>query len=138
MPADTAASRVAPRDVATVAAAGLDLAAGWSRGGPALAQPFADAAHWLSPPSVVAPPPAPGGASPSTVAPADAAPPAAPSAPTGAGASGALAASGSGTGLVAVLLLALGWLAAQRFLRIVIAPAQSRPVAFVWLLERPG
>jgi hypothetical protein len=64
--------------------------------------------------------------------------PGAPSAPFGAGASGAFAASGFGSGLVAVLLFALGWLAVQRLFRVVLVPARSGSVAFCWLLERPG
>jgi collagen type IV alpha len=64
--------------------------------------------------------------------------PAAPSAPVGVGVSGGFGASGVGGGVFAVLLVALGGLAAQRLFRFVVASAQCRPVAFVWLLERPG
>jgi hypothetical protein len=39
---------------------------------------------------------------------------------------------------MAVLVLALGWLSAQRLFRIVATPARNRSVALVWLLERPG
>ncbi len=70
--------------------------------------------------------------------PASSVPPVVPGAPFGVGVAGAGGASGVGTGLMAVLLLALGWLALQRFFRLVLAPAVCRPVAFCWLLERPG
>jgi hypothetical protein len=64
--------------------------------------------------------------------------PVAPGGPSGVGVAAAGAASGLGWGLVAVLLLALGWFVAQRLFGLVIASARCRPVAFCWLLERPG
>ena len=63
--------------------------------------------------------------------------PTAPSSPTGVGAAGSGGAAGFGTALLAVLL-ALSSMAAQRFTRITLPPANARPAAFVWLLERPG
>jgi hypothetical protein len=60
-----------------------------------------------------------------------------PPAPTGAGSAGLGGGSGFGMAFVAMLML-MGGLAAQRFSRMVLAPARGRPVAFVWLLERPG
>ena len=73
----------------------------------------------------------PGSTSPSPAPPA-------PQAPlTGASGTGSGGGISFSTAFVAVLL-ALLLLASTRWSRLVLAPASWRPVAFVWLLERPG
>ena len=134
-PTEIAAPRIAGSDVPTAAPAGLSPAAGRDHGVPAEMLPrFASIAGTPSAPTGTT---ADGGPL-SSGAPADSVPPVPPGAPFGVGVAGAGGVSGFGGGLVAVLFVALGGFAVQRLFRLVVAAARCRPVAFCWLLERPG